>query len=495
MPILSMPQKSKELLLVLCAVVAIGFGISIWLGPRSQNVSLRMSAGAAAGLRHSLALEIARESEKAGISIVVVPTQGSEETLDKVNSGELHIGLVQGGLSHPNLSAVRQVSPMHVEPLHLLVRGSRLEGIASKGLAGLEGGRVNIGPKGSGTSALAVAVMKFADLAPSKGEALGTYHPSELTYEELLLLPEEQLPDAVFTVSSLPSPVADELIQRFGYKLVELPFGEAFSAEAFLELGQPQEVGGVDKRYAYATEIPDYMYGFQQSTSRGNIKTLGTRLLMVANKDVKDATIERLLESLYASSFAKMERPGLDSQLLDIPCEYPIHTGSERYRQRNKPLIAGDFIDWLEKVLAILATVAGGSFFLFQWYWQRRKRKQDNSFAKFMERIIAIEQESLQNEVAATPNLSELIRLQRELAELKSQALRGFADGKLEGEGMLHDFLVLVNDARDQVTRLLLHERDNIEEFAKQQNRTPEELWKEHANQNFQKNESSSSEY
>lgn len=108
-------------------------------------------------------------------------------------------------------------------------------------------------------------------------------------------------------------------------------------------------------------------------------------------------------------------------------------------------LIAGDAIDYLEKVLAIAATIAGGTFFFVQWYMRSSRRRREASFAGYMERVIQIENESMQNELVAQLDLATLIRLQRELAVLKSNAVSKFAAVELEGEGLIHGFLALVN--------------------------------------------------
>lgn len=179
------------------------------------------------------------------------------------------------------------------------------------------------------------------------------------------------------------------------------------------------------------------------------------------------------LRHRLASEFA------IEASLLDLPPEFPWHDGAELYRQRNKPIIAGDAVDYLEKVLAIAATIAGGTFFLIQWYLRSNRRSREASFASYMERVIQIENESMQNELAAQLDLATLIRLQRELAVLKSDAVSKFAAGKLEGEGLIHGFLALVNDARNQLTRLILHQRENIEQLAATQNHTVDEVWLE----------------
>ena len=37
------------------------------------------------------------------------------------------------------------------------------------------------------------------------------------------------MPDAIFSLSPLPSPLGEKLVRQFGYQLLELPMGEALS--------------------------------------------------------------------------------------------------------------------------------------------------------------------------------------------------------------------------------------------------------------------------
>ena len=49
----------------------------------------------------------------------------------------------------------------------------------------------------------------------------------------------------------------------------------------------------------------------------------------------------------------------------------------------------------------------------------------------------------------------------------------------LEGEELISGFVTHVNDARNYLTRLILHERENLEEKAVAQHRPPEAVWSE----------------
>ena len=71
------------------------------------------------------------------------------------------------------------------------------------------------------------------------------------------------------------------------------------------------------------------------------------------------------------------------------------------------------------------------------------------------------------------------MQLQDELTQIKREALERFAAGELEGEELMSGFLVHASDARDFLIRLILHERENLEDRARAQDRPAEALWNE----------------
>ena len=47
-------------------------------------------------------------------------------------------------------------------------------------------------------------------------------------FAEMVKQPDA-MPDAIFSLSPLPSPLGDKLARQFGYQLLELPMGEALA--------------------------------------------------------------------------------------------------------------------------------------------------------------------------------------------------------------------------------------------------------------------------
>ncbi len=473
-----MKRRVGELVLLGAAIGLLLLGLS-WLWPTrdSRTAPLRMTAGDGTGLRHKLALELASEAANAGLQIQVQPTTGSNTAIQAVSRGEIDLALVQGGLTSGLAAGVCQVSAMHIEPLHLLVSEELHPQVSANGLSSLANQRVNLGPIGSGTHALATAVLGFAGLNRKSPTNEHGFEASTFDYAELMAMDVADLPAALFMVSSLPSPVADFLVERRGYRLIPIEFGEAMALEAFLKLGEPSAVGTINNRHLFETIIPAYTYSVGRKEPPQPLKTVGTRLLLVANENVPIEVVAPLLDSLYSSSFAQAEHPPLDARLLDLPPEYPWHPGARYFRHRHKPLITGDVVDYWEKILAISATLVGGTFFVVQWYRRWSQRKRESSFSAYMERVLAIENASIQNELSAQLDLAALIQSQRELAKIKSEAVGKFVAGELTGEGLINGFLALVNDTREGLTRLILHERSRIEERATLEQRDVDKIW------------------
>lgn len=442
---------------------------------------LTVSAGSDRGQRYQIAQRLKAAAAARQVALTLVPASGSEEALEMVESGALDLALVQGGLDPSGRGRVRQAAALRVEPLHLLVKSELAPAGAdgeARGLEFLRGRRVNLSEVGSGTYDLAREVLSFAGLGPD-----GDYEPTTRSYRALLEEPDRtRLPDAVFTVSALPSPVARHLLTRRDFRLVPLRFGKAFALDTRHDAGAgaraaPPEARtpyGVDRAHVTDTEIPAYTYGVSPPTPPRAVPTFGTRLLLVARDDAPAEAVRRVLDAVYTGARGGL---ALDPALLETDPELDWHDGTLAYRDRIKPVVIGDAIDFLEKTTSLLGGVLGGSFFLWQWYRHRTRRRQEAGFESYMLKVAAIERRALELETGAALDLKELVRLQVEVSRLKSEALQRLADGDLDGEELISGFVTHVNDARDYLTRLILHERDNLEEKAALQRRPAETIW------------------
>jgi TRAP-type uncharacterized transport system substrate-binding protein len=443
----------------LLGLTALALALFLYLhSPGNSSHRLSITAGNAAGMRHQLALKLGRELEQRSLSLDLRPSAGSEDALHWVDSRKVDLALVQGGLTSSSRPNVRQVATLHVEPLHLLVK-KELFRDTSASLNGLRGKTIDLEEVGSGTNALASAVLDFVGIRPRDKDTVGGYIPMHLERQQLFIEKDiDRLPDAVFLVSSLPSSTMEFLISKHGYRLVPLPFAEAFALGSFAKPGgdnaPASAAGQIVMGRIQAVTVPAFTYSVDPPVPAGPLPTLGTRLLLVAHKDVPAEAVFKLVDSTYASQFGQIERPPLDAKLLELPPEFPWHAGSLLYQRRNAPVLSGEVVESTYKGFAIFAAAASGLFVLWQWVKQYGLLARRKGFHAYITQVTRIEEKALAAEQGPPMTVPELVALRDQLNKLKTRVPDEFARGELEGSEMLSGFLVQIHDVRDYLTRL-----------------------------------------
>jgi hypothetical protein len=257
-------------------------------------------------------------------------------------------------------------------------------------------------------------------------------------------------------------------VSKHGYRLVSLPFAEAFALGSLVQgMEEKQNQAGserVIKGRIQAVTIPAFAYGVEPPVPEQSLPTLGTRLLLVAHKDVPPRAVYQLVEATYTAEFGRIVRPPLDARLMDLPPEFPWHDGAQLYQQRNAPLLSGEVMDSAHKGFAIFAAAASGLFVLWQWSKLYGQRARNRGLNQYLAQVTRIEERVMEAERERPADAAELLGLRERLGRLKTQALDDFARNELAGKEFLAGFLVQVNDVRDHLTRLL--EKGKVAEVA-----------------------------
>jgi TRAP-type uncharacterized transport system substrate-binding protein len=442
-------------------LAALGLAVYFYFhNPEPSAYHLRLTAGNPLGMRHHLAVRLRGDVAQRNITLDLVTSSGSEESLDMIERREVDAALIQGALTPVGRPNVRQVATLHVEPMHLLVKKELFKD-ASASLTALRGKIVDLDQVGSGTHTLARAILEFVGLRSRDQDPDGGYFPVSLDRRELFAEQETaRLPDAVFLVSSLPSPTVSHLATRHGFRLVPLPFAEAFALRSLVEEVGDRSPGPAEERIAMgriqSVTIPAFTYGVEPAVPEKPIPTLGARLLLVAHKDVPSRAVLQMIEAIYSTEFGQIVRPPLDPKLMDLPPEFPWHEGALHYQQRNAPLLWGQAADWAHKGLAIVAATASGLFVLWQWTRQYGQRKHRKGFNRYIAQVARIEEQVMRAEQDGQIILSELLALQDQLCRLKIRVLDEFARDELTGSELLTSFLAQVNHAGDYLARVIL---------------------------------------
>jgi TRAP-type uncharacterized transport system substrate-binding protein len=409
-----------------------------------------------------LAEQIRAESVRHHLDIVLtVKEYGTLEALDEVDSpSEIKFGLIVGGVTTREYPHVRTVTTLTKDHLHLLVKRE----LAEKGIFGLRGKRVELGPPTSASYHVGRDVLRFAGLLPSIETKSGGYGISQVTPQEALRelariesLGERaraeaiaRLPDGVMFLAPLPSPLARQLVTSFGYQLVPLPFADAYGLD---RLNPPGAEGvRIDRSIVTPGVIPAYTYGSNPAEPAKECPTICVPLILVTEDDADPEAVSFLLESIYDSPLTSAIRPPALNEQVNA---FPRHRGTERYLHRNDPLLTPE-------VASKLPTLAGGigafvsGVIAFYGFLRLRNLRRFESYYHEIGQIEMIARGLEDDPAAPTDGTSLRSHLEGRLSTLKCKVLKDFEAGGLTGEGLMAGIIALINDTRESLAGMVM---------------------------------------
>jgi hypothetical protein len=466
-------------------VIAILASLWIKFAPDgSLPEKLSITPGPLDTTRAEVANALAHELQNSGIKLDVVATEESVEKLETLQNGNVSFALVSGVLHLEHYSHIREIAPLYDEALHLLVKAEYAEAVA-RSLSSLRGHALIIGMQGSAGALLAESVLAYAGVPEAENLNANGYLPiyqDPADTEKLIqTTPRPALPDAVFDFSTVPSKVAENYIAKANYRLIAIPFADAFRLAEMYTIGEtvPQNTLLLKRRYTTDVTIPAFTYLTDPPVPADMVHTIGAPLMLLGHDSVSADAVQEVLKAVFETRFARIMQPMILPSVLDLPPRIKLHEGTVNYRERDQPLIGKDDIDELSSTLSAGGALIGGLLFIWQVYRQHRQSAREELFGNYMKRLADIEQKIIEIELANALLVEDLIIQQKLLLTLKSEALQDFNEGLLGNHIALMDILMPINAARDNIGKLLLHVRDNLEEQAQIEGRSSEELWEE----------------
>jgi len=198
-----------------------------WLDPNPPK-RVTLATGPAQSAYEEFGKRYARILAKNGITVVLLPSEGSAANLQLLREGKADLGFVQGGASAASLSGdgqLESLGSLFLEPVWLFYRGQA----TLSSLTQLQGLRVNVGTPGSGVPNLMGKLLESNRIDP------GTLKLSRLeqTPATVAFLGGEL--DAIVFASAPESLMVQMLLQTPGVKLMDFAQSEAYSRRfAFL---------------------------------------------------------------------------------------------------------------------------------------------------------------------------------------------------------------------------------------------------------------------
>jgi hypothetical protein len=447
------------------AVVVVGLVVTVaatyaLIRPSSHRTHQVHTVTDVVPLRVQLAEMLRDEGAHHHLDLVLTyRNHGSLEVLELVDvPDEFKLALVPGGVTARDYPHVRQVVTLTIEPMHVFVRPE----LAEKGFSALRGKRIELGPSTTASYHIAREILAFAGLKPTSSAGPEGYTPvttgpdnlhRELQRIETLGGQERErsiqsLPDAVAFLAPDHSLLAKQLAQTAGYRVLPIPFAEAFCGE---RLNPPGEGGVHVSRWVLKPVVlPAYTYGIDPPVPAQPCPTIGVPLQLIAEDDLDPDAVVRLLETIYESPLTNVIHP--------IPIQeqvyaFPRHPGAERYLHRNDPVLTPE-------VMFKLGTLAGGigAFLsgLLALYTLLRMRKLNRyeSYYHQLGRIDLLARGAEVDPIAPVDPIGLRAYLEAQLNTLKNAVLRDCAEGGLRGESLMMGILALINDTREALIEM-----------------------------------------
>jgi hypothetical protein len=260
------------------------------------------------------------------------------------------------------------------------------------------------------------------------------------------------LPDAIFLVDGMPSPLVDRLI-RSDYTLVPLPYATALQLDN--RRSHRPEGLRLEKSRVQSVTIPAFTYGIDPASPAQDCPTLGLRMLLVAHEKTPATAIVQMLRALDAGA-AKRYRIKLDASIADS--EFPPHEGAEKFAADRRPVSADEVLEPLGDLLSVIGTGIAGAFAMWGFLRGLRRVNPDD-YLRQIDRIERLLQGTEQDESAPTLPLDFITFLETRLAQIKQSAIEDYAHRRYQDDGALVSILTLIADTR----HMLVQRRRQIE--------------------------------
>jgi TRAP transporter TAXI family solute receptor len=277
--------------------------------------SLTMATGRTDGAYYALAQQFKDELAKENIELTILETSGSIENVNLLASNQAQVGFVQSGVvvkdEYPQLQGL---GSLYYEPLWVFVRkGSDLEQLNQ-----LAGAKIAVGELGSGTRAVALAVLddnRLEQDSVSIFELSGMDAVNAFSQGEI---------DVIFSVGSYKAESVQAMLRDSDAELLDFKRAPAYA-----------------KRLPYlsAMSLPEGVVDLQRNIPDQDVSLISAAATLVANKELHPALSDLLLqisERLFSKSTLFSEPDQFPSPAY---VDFPISTEAQRFYKSGTPFL------------------------------------------------------------------------------------------------------------------------------------------------------------
>lgn len=404
-----------------------------WLDPTPPK-RVVLATGPAQSAYDEFGKRYADALRRYGITVELLPTEGSSENLEKLRSGEADLGFVQGGsadIGYDDEESIVSLGSLFVEPLWLFYREdaaqrlNRTPTVAS--LPALQGWRVNVGTPGSGVPRL------FGTLLDVNRVDSRQLQLSELAQTPATVAFLDGEIDALVFASAPESLMVQMLLQSPGIRLMDFAQSEAYS-----------------RRFAYLTPVvmPQGVVDLSQNIPANDVRLVASTTSLLASARTHPAILQLFAQTASglhggASWFNRArEYPSLAHSEVPLSPEAvrAIQSGPP-FLQRYLPFWLANLIErmWLAMGLIIALALPLSRIVpplytfrirsrVFRWYAElrdieSRHEARESAVAELLEQLDAMEAK-VEKVVVPLSYTDELYALRNNIALVRQKLQR-----------------------------------------------------------------------
>ncbi|HVU33984.1 MAG TPA: TAXI family TRAP transporter solute-binding subunit [Opitutaceae bacterium] len=258
------------------AIMFFGVLALIWVFESAPPRTITVTSGPAGSTFQRYAERYQKALAEHGVTLKIVPSLGSQENLERLQSGApgIDIGFVQGGVAGgTDTSHLVSLGSIAFQPLLLFYRAPERIRLLSE----LAGKRVAIGAIGSGTRALALALLEANEIKPGGSTTL-----LDLDAAAAANALVDGKVDAVFLMGdSAPLATLRSLFRTPGIQLYDVIQADAYT-----------------RRFPYLNRLnlPEGSIDFGKNLPARDIALVAPTVELVARKSLHPALTDLLLE-------------------------------------------------------------------------------------------------------------------------------------------------------------------------------------------------------
>jgi len=343
--------------------------------------TLTMASGPAGSKFHSIGVRYQQILAKNGITLKLVTTQGSLDNLNRLfeQPPVVDIGLVQSGTPFDgDTRDIVSLGSMFYVPLTIFYRNPA----PLQRLSQLTARRIAVGPPGSGTRSLALALLKANEI-----DAQGPTQLLDLEGEAARQALLHQQVDAIFLTGDSAAPeTIREMLHAPGIRLFDFPQADAYVRRF---------------RYLSRLELPAGAFDLGENLPPERINMLAPTVELLAHADLHPALSDLLIEAAIEVQGGATLLQNAGQFPNPVAISFPISDDAARYYKSGKSFAYRYFPFWLATlldrtvvvILPILIVLIPALRFLPSVYNWRITRRISRRYQQLM----AIERQSLGN--------------------------------------------------------------------------------------------------